>query len=188
MSGVAIAVIAVLALIFLVLFAWAISTYNGFVQVRNNIEKAWANIDVLLVRRHDELSKLIEAVGGYLKHEAKLLNELTELRTGYRQAPDIDQKVLFENRIQKQVSTLGHVWEGYPDLKSSQNFINLQEGISVLESQIADRRELFNDSINIYNIQIESFPDLILAALLSYKRRPMLELPEEMKNDVSVRV
>lgn len=183
----AIILIAVIVLIFGGGFiGYAISIYNSLVQVRNNIEKAWKNIDVLLMQRHDELPKLIDTVKAYMKHEREVLDSLVKLRVGYTEAGGMEEKVDIENRINREMLHLRHVWEGYPDLKASQNFLQVQDRISGLESAIADRREFFNDSVNIYNIQIERFPEVILARILGYRKKEYLEVPEEKKEDVEM--
>ncbi len=166
---------------------YGISIYNTLVQVRNNVGKAWKNIDVLLQQRHDELPKLVDACSAYMKHEREVLDQITKLRTGYDQAKTTDEKTRVENELNKQLGKLQVVWEAYPDLKASQNFLQVQGRVSAVESSIADRREFFNDSVNIYNIAIEQFPNLILAVLLSYQRHPFLEVPEELKKDVKMK-
>lgn len=177
------------AAIIIIVVGWAayiIGTYNSLIQVKNNIEKAWKNIDVVLLQRHDEIPKLIDAVKGYMQHERGLLDKLTRLRTGYREASAIEDKTRIENELNRSLSQLRVAWEAYPDLKASQNFIQLQDRISALESQIADRREFFNDSVNIYNIQIETFPAMLLAKAFGYQRHSFLDVPEERKQDAKV--
>jgi LemA protein len=176
----------VVGLVVLVVLVYTVALYNSLVQVRNNVGKAFANIDVLLMQRHDELALLVEACKGYLKHEVDLLNQLTRLRVGYDEAGSSDEKVQLENRLNREVLKLRHTWEGYPDLKASQNFLQLQQRISTLESSIADRREFFNDTVNTFNIQIERFPALLVAPLLGYRRREFLEVPDEKKRDVEL--
>ena len=166
---------------------YIISLYNSLIQVKNNIEKAWKNIDVLLIQRHDELPKLIDAVKGYMKHERELLTRITQLREGYRNARTIGEKTRIENDLNREIGRVRITLEQYPDLKASNNFLQLQGRISAIESSIADRRELFNDSVNIYNIQIERFPELFLAKIMSYRRHTSLEVPEESKHDVDVK-
>jgi len=165
---------------------YVISIYNSLVQVKNNIDKAWKNIDVLLMQRHDEIPKLVDAVRGYMQHERSLLEKLTELRAGYSKAGTIDEKTKIENEINRGMARLKLVGEAYPELKASQNFIQLQQRISSLESSIADRREFFNDSVNIYNIQIQRFPEMLIAQRLNYGKHALLEVPEEKKQDVKV--
>ena len=169
------------------LVGYLISLYNSLIQVKNNIEKAWKNIDVLLMQRHDELPKLIDAVKGYMKHERELLKRITQLRAGYRNAGTMGEKTRIENDLNREIGRLRITLEQYPDLKASNNFLQLQGRISAIESSIADRRELFNDSVNIYNIQVERFPELILAKIMNYRRQSSLEVPEESKHDVDVK-
>ena len=161
-----IGVVVILLIGVAVLVGYIISLYNSLIQVKNNIEKAWKNIDVLLMQRHDELPKLIDAVKGYMKHERELLKRITQLRAGYRNAGTISEKTRIENDLNREIDRLRITLEQYPDLKASNNFLQLQERISAIESSIADRRELFNDSVNIYKIQIESFHELVLAKIM----------------------
>jgi LemA protein len=181
-------IVVIVAVAGIIVIGYVVALYNSLVQVRNNVGKAWKNIDVLLQQRHDEISKLVEAVRGYAKHEREVLESLTRLRTGYQEAKSIDDKVGIENQINQGLGRLRLAWEGYPDLKASQNFLGLQQRISALESAIADRRELFNDSVNIFNIQIERFPALLMARRLGYGRQQFLEVPEEAKKDVKVQL
>ena len=179
-------VVGIIGLILILLGGYAIGVFNSLVQVRNNVDKAWENIHVLLMQRHDELPKLIDTCKAYMKHEDQVLTKLTKLRVGYDETDSSDEKVKLENQINKEMLGLRHVWEGYPDLKASQNFLQIQGRVSVLETSIADRREFFNDSINIYNIQIERFPEKVVAGLLSYRRRQFLEVPAEKTEDVEM--
>jgi LemA protein len=185
MSGMAI-VVFVLVLIGLGIIGAIVAIYNGLVTVRNNVQKAWQNIDVVLQQRHDELPKLIDTCKAYMKHERDLLNKLTELRTGYTMAKEIEEKVKTENALNELLGKLTVVWEQYPDLKASQNFIQIQDRVSAVESKIADYREMFNDAVNIFNIQIERFPDAVMARAMNMQRRSFLEVPEEKKEDVKM--
>lgn len=164
-----------------------IGIYNALVQAKNNIDKAWANIDVILKQRHDELPKLIDTCKGFMKHERTLLEDLTRARTAFMNAPNTDAKIEAENQIQKGLKSIFAVAENYPDLKSNQNFIQLQNRISGLENDIADRREFFNESVNIYNIRIEQFPDVLVARNIGYTKRALLEIPKAETKDVDVK-
>ena len=166
--------------------SFVVAVYNGLVQVKNNVEKAFNNIDVLLQQRHDELPKLVDAAKGYMKHEQSLLTDIVKLRMKYKEASGVPEKVDIENSINGLLSRLNVLVEQYPDLKAIQSFTHIQERVSMLEEQIADRREFFNDSINIYNIRIERFPDLILAGILGYRKQDYLTVPEEKKQDVTL--
>ena len=175
-----------LAIVAIVSVSYGVAMFNSLVQVKNNVDKAFNNIDVLLQQRHDELPKLIDTCRGYMKHERDILDRLTTLREHYAQAQTTDDKAHIENELNQQFLALAARWEAYPDLKASANFQQIQDRISALEASIADRREFFNDSVNIYNIQIERFPHLILARLLRYTRKAFLEIPDEKKRDVKI--
>jgi LemA protein len=178
--------IVVLALVILGLAVWLVSVYNGLVQLRNNNGKAWSNLDVLLQQRHDELTKLVDAASGYMKHERGALEEVTRLRGGYDAAEDSEKKVRIENELNQAFGRVRVTWEAYPDLKANQDVMLLMQRISALESEIADRREFFNDSVTVYNTTIERFPDLLAAGAFGYFRRDLLVVPEELKQDVKV--
>jgi LemA protein len=168
------------------IIGWIIAMYNGIVTVRNNVRKSWKNIDVVLQQRNDELPKLIDTCKAYLAHESALLTKITELRTGYAAAKEVADKINIENELSKHLAKLHTVWEQYPDLKAVQSFLQIQDRVSALESKIADSREAFNDSVNTYNIQIERFPDLLMAGWLNCRRHAFLEVPEEKKEDVKM--
>lgn len=185
MSAVTIALI--VAAVFILGSGGAIvAIYNGLVTVRNNVQKTWKNIDIVLQQRNDELPKLIDTCKAYMKHEADLLNKLTELRTGYTMAKELEKKISIENELSGLLSKLKMVWEQYPDLKAVQSFLQIQDRVSAVESKIADYREAFNDSVNIFNIQIERFPDLMMAKAMNMQRHSFLEVPEEKKQDVKM--
>ena len=142
---------AIIGLVGFGILGWIVSIHNNLVQVRNNADKNWINIDVVLLQRNEELGKLIDTCKGYMAHEAGLLAKLTEMRSRYGAEKSLVQKAATENDIQGAMSKLQQVWEAYPDLRATENFQQVQRRISALESTIADRRELFNDSVNIFN-------------------------------------
>jgi len=162
-------VLIVLSLLFLALLYYLFSIYNGFVTLRTNIQKAWANIDVLLKQRFDELPNLVEIVKGYAKHEKETLENVTKLRSAVADAKSISEMGAASEALSKNIKTLFAVAENYPDLKANENFLKLQKRITELENLIADRREFYNDSVNLYNIKIASFPDLIIAKMFNFK-------------------
>jgi LemA protein len=184
--GISLVIIVLLLLAAVGLGGIAVSVYNSLVQVRNNVDKSFSNIDVLLQQRHDELPKLVETCKTYMKYEKDILEKIILLREHYGNAKTVDEKTKIENDISTQLVTLTARMEAYPDLKTNQNFIQVQNRISALESGIADRREFFNDSVNIYNIQIERFPHMMLAKMLNYSRKAFLEVPQGKKEDVKL--
>ena len=169
-----------------ILAGYAITVYNSLVRVRENLEKAWHNISVLLQQRHDELLKLVQACRGYMRHEEKVLLEITRLRSQYDEATTIAAKTRAENRLNFHAHGLFMRAENYPELKASQVFLQLQDRVSTLESSIADRREFFNESVRINNIAVERFPESIVASLFSYETQEYLEVPEAAKQDVEL--
>ena len=155
------------------------SLFNSLIQVRNNIKKAWHNIDVLLLQRNEEIPRLIEATKAYVKYERNLLESLTRLRTMYRSAGRTDKKTRIENEIGEKMHSLKAVWEGYPDLMANELFLRLQKRISELENAIADRRTFFNETVTIYNTQREVFPQVVFAGMLGFRHHPLLEAKKE---------
>lgn len=186
--GAEIIILAIIALVVIVIVGWIISIFNGLIRLKNNIKKSWANIDVLLKQRSDELPKLIESVKGYMKHERGLLTELTAARTAFLKAETIPQKAKADGMITGALKTLFAVAENYPNLKANENFIQLQNRISGLENELADRREFYNDSVNTFNIRIESFPDRIIAGMMGLRQpAEFFKVGEEEKKDVEIK-
>ena len=182
-------IIVAAALLFLAAAAvgYFVILYNGLIIVSRNIEKAWANIDVLLKQRHDEIPKLIKICEGYMKYERETLEKITAARTACIQAKTIPESSQAEGDLAKSLKTLFAVAENYPDLKANQNFTQLQQRVSYLESQIADRRELYNDSVNNYNIRINQIPDMFVAGMLNMQSKELFKVVEEDKSDVDIK-
>ena len=160
---------------------YLISLFNGLVQVRNNIGKAWHNIDVLLIQRNEEVPKLIDLTKTHVQYERGMLESLTKLRTMYRSAGRSDKKTKIENELGERMQGLEALWEGYPDLKANVLFLQLQQRITELESAIADRRAFFNDTVTIYNTQREVFPQVVFAWMLGFRHHPLLDMRKEMR-------
>lgn len=158
-----------------------ISSYNKLVMLKFNVEKAFANIDVILKQRADEIPNLIKIVKEYRGYEAGLLEKLTEVRTRFLNTTDANQKVELSNEMDKAMKSIFAVSENYPDLKASQSFSDLQRRVSELEDAISDRREFFNESVNMYNIGITEFPTVILSKILGYNQKSLLQISEQEK-------
>ncbi len=185
--GIAVIIVVIAGLFIIGILGYFISIYNGLVTLKNNIKKSWANIDVLLKQRSDELPKLIESVKGYLKHERQTLQELTTARTAFLNAQSMADKAKADSMITGALKTLFAVSENYPNLKASDNFIQLQNRISGLENELSDRREFYNDSVNTFNIRIQSFPDMMIAGMMRLLPQEMFKVTEEEKKDVAVK-
>jgi LemA protein len=172
-----------------VVVIYFIITYNSLVSIRNNVEKAWANIDVLLKQRNDELPKLIDTCKAYMAHESQTLEKVISARLGVdaaRETHDVAGLSKAESALTSSLGGLFALAENYPDLKADQTFINLQQRITGLENQIADRREFYNDSVNNNNVRIQQFPDLIVAGVFNFERKELLRFASAELKDVDV--
>jgi len=166
------------------LIAYVVGVYNMLVRLANNIDKAWSNIDVILKQRHDELPKLVQVCNSYMTHERETLESVTKARNAYSAGLNINDKAQAENQIVGALGKLFAVAEQYPDLKANQEFLAIQQRISALESTIADRREFYNDSVNLYNIGIEQIPTLWVAQQIGYTERPLLTVAPTDRKDM----
>jgi len=170
--------------------AYTITIYNALVQLKHNVSKAWANIDVLLKQRHDELPKLVETCKQYMKFEQDTLTRVIEARSkvfSAREAGNVAALGQAETGMRAALGNLFALAESYPDLKANQTFQQLQTRISALENAIADRREFYNESVNVNNVRIEQFPDVIVARMFNFKEAQLLVFSEEEKKDVDVK-
>ena len=166
------------------LIAYVVMIFNGLIALKNDIAKAWANIDILLKQRHDELSKLLEVCKGYMDFERDTLQKITQARSMYQQAVSVDQKAQADQSMTSALRGFFAVAENYPQLKANDNFMRLQVRITELESQIADRREFYNDSVNTFNIRIQQMPDTFVASFMNLAPQPMFKVEEADKADV----
>jgi LemA protein len=165
-------------IIFLVILM-AISLYNRLVKLRNNREQAFADVDVQLKQRHDLIPQLVESVKGYMGHERGVLTEITEARSNAMKATTINDKIAAENRLSTALEGLKVSVEAYPDLKASQNFLDLQNEISDIENKIAAARRFFNSATKELNVATELFPSNLIATLFNFKRETMFELGDQ---------
>ncbi len=172
--------------VLLVVVIYATTIYNGLVNLRNNIEKSWSNIDVLLKQRFDELPKLIKVCEGYMQHEQKTLEAVIKARSMVQNAQGEQDSLQAQNLLTDTLRSLFMVVERYPDLKADSAFLGLSRRISELEDMIADRREYYNDSVTIYNIRIEQIPDVLVARLFNFTDRPLWRIDAAHRQDVTV--
>jgi LemA protein len=173
-----------------VILIYAISLYNNLVQLKHAVSKAWANIDVLLKQRHDELPKLVEVCKQYKQFEQATLERVIAARSrvqAAREGQDIAALGAAEGAMRASLGGLFAVAEAYPELKTNENYMQLQTRITGLENGIADRRELYNESVNIYNVRIEQFPDTLIAKALNFDAQPLLEFSTQEKSDVDMK-
>ena len=186
MSVSAIALLAFIAIALL----YGIVIYNNLVRLKHAIAKAWANIDVLLKQRHDELPKLVEVCRQYKQFEETTLTRVIEARarvSSARADHDVPALGAAEGMLRMGLGQLFAVAEAYPELKANEHFMQLQTRITSLENTIADRREWYNESVNVHNVRIEQFPDLIVARLFQFSAQPLLEFSTAEKADVDMK-
>jgi LemA protein len=178
----------VLALIVVTVF-YVIAIYNRLVNLKHNATKAWSNIDVLLKQRHDELPKLIDTCKEYMQYERETLEKVINARSraaSARASGDIGALGAAEGALRIGLGQLFALAEDYPDLKANETFQHLQARITGLEDSIADRREFYNESVNLNNIGIEEFPDVIIARFFNFKSFQLLEFEQSELADVNV--
>jgi LemA protein len=165
---------------------YGVGIYNGLIRLKHNVDQAWANIDVLLKQRSDELPKLVDTVKGYIAHERGVLTQITEARAAVMQARTPGEQGPAEDLLRGALGRLFAVAESYPELKADTSFNQLQHRISEIEEQIADRREFYNHSVNAINVRIEQIPDTFVASLMQLGPRELFEVSEGDRRDVSI--
>lgn len=180
---------AIFWIVLTLVLVYAITLYNSLVNVKNAVAKAWSNIDVLLKQRHDELPKLVDTCQQYMQYEQSTLEKVTQARTRVseaRQSHDLGALGLAESALRSGLGQLFALAEAYPDLKANEQFLHLQSRISGLENAIADRREFYNESVNINNVAIEQFPGVLLARLFNFKAFELLKFAVAELADVDI--
>src|SRR3989339_1157230 len=174
--GIALVLLIFLGMAALGIVLFFVGIYNQLVHLKVSIEKAWANIDVLLKQRYDEIPKLVQVCEGYMKYERDTLEKVTLARTKYLEAKTPSQVAQADSGLAGALKSLFAVAENYPELKANENFMQLQGRVSYLENQIADRREFYNDSVAIFNTRIKQIPDVFIANFLKYSERDMFKV------------
>ena len=183
-----IAIVVILALL-VALIVYLTGIYNGLVNLRENVKVAWANIDVLLKQRHDELPKLVDTCKRYMQFEQETLEKVMRARASVSQAStsgNVAAVGAAEQQLRAGIGRLFAVAENYPQLKTDETFKQLQGRIIALEESIADRRELYNDQVNLNNIRVKVFPDVMIAQRFGFLPAQLLEFTSEEKRDVDV--
>ena len=176
-------------LVLAIVLVYGVILFNSLVSVKNAVAKAWANIDVLLKQRHDELPKLVDTCKQYMQHEQATLEKVIQARARVadaRESQNIGALGSAEGALRSGLGRLFALVESYPELKANEQFLHLQSRISGLENAIADRREFYNESANINNVRIEQFPELVIAKWFKFKRFEMLQFASEQLKDVDI--
>ena len=161
--------------------------YNNLVKLRLRVKNAWSQIDVQLQRRFDLIPNLIETAKGYMTHEQKVFEDIARLRTSWANAASVGEKADLNNQLSNALKTIMAVSENYPDLKASQNFLDLQEELRVTENKISFSRQFYNDSVMLYNTKLEVVPSNIVASMFSFKPEEFFKTEgEEARQNVKV--
>lgn len=179
----------ILLAILIVLIGYGVGIYNGLVKLREGVSQALSNIGVLLKQRHDELPKLVDTCKQYMQHEAETLERVMRARSAVASAQGSGNVAALgaaEGMLRAGLGQLFAVAEAYPNLKADESFRHLQVRITSLEEQIADRRELYNESVNLNNIRVDSVPDLFVARAFGFLRATLLEFTDTETADVDV--
>jgi LemA protein len=179
----------IVAAVLVVIVFYFVLVYNSLISIRNNVSKSWANIEVLLKQRNEELPKLVDTCKHYMKHEQETLEKVSKARAQAERAREIGDVASLdaaENVIRAGLGNIFAVAEAYPELKADRDFAHLQSRITGLENAIADRREFYNDSVYINNVRIQQFPQVIVARLAGFNVLQMLNFSAAELKDVDI--
>jgi len=182
MSIVAYIIIGIILLVAIYVFI----TYNGLVQARNIVKEAFSTMDIYLKKRWDLIPNLVEVVKGYMKYEQETFSEIASLRANSYENMSIDKKLDVNEQLTQGISKIMAVSENYPELKASENFLQLSRDLTKIEDEIANSRKYYNGSVRILNNKIQMFPSSIVASIFGFKQANMFEASAEEKNNVKV--
>ena len=173
-------------ILFVVFFVvgWLVGIYNSLVKIKNRTKEAWADIDVQLKRRYNLIPNLMETVKGYASHEKGVFEKVTQARAQAMGAQNVEEKAKAENMLSNTLKSLFAVSENYPDLKASQNFLELQRELRDTEDKIQAARRFYNTNVRDLNIKRESFPSSIVAQMFNFKKMDLFELQEVEQREV----
>ena len=179
--GLIIGIVVVVIIVLTVLF------YNSLVSSKNRVKKEWSEIDVQLQRRFDLIPNLVESVKGYTKHESETLTKLTELRTSWNETTSIKEKGKLNHDLTENLKSVYMVVENYPELKASENFLQLQTELSNTEEKISEARNGYNSAVNEYNTKIDIIPTNIIAGIFHFEKSELFEVEnDEARKNVKV--
>ena len=185
-------VLYIVLIVVAVIAFWVIAVYNGLIRSKNRVDEAYSDIDVQLKRRYDLIPNLVETVKGYMTHERETLTKLTEARSAAMAVHDnkgatLAQREQAENMLSNTLKSLFAVTENYPDLKASQNFLQLQDEISDTENKIQASRRFYNGNVRDFNTKIQVFPTNLIAGMLKFAKYEFFQAAEGEKQNVQVK-
>lgn len=173
----------IILIIAVLIVLWVVAVYNGLIKRRNRTKEAWADIDVQLKRRYDLIPNLVETVKGYATHERELFEKVTEARSRAMGAKSIKEHSDAENALSSTLKTLFAVSENYPQLRASENFLELQKELTDTEDKVQAARRFYNNNVMELNTKIESFPANLIASTFGFKQMELFELAEKEERE-----
>jgi LemA protein len=179
-------VLLVIVVLAVLIGLWYIATMNSLRQLEVKVEEAESGIDVALTKRFDVLTKLVNAVKGYAKHEAETLENVTKWRAGLPKELTLEQKQEFMSKMDSIQSGINVAVEAYPDLKANQSFLNLQQNITDVEEHLQAARRLFNANVSTINSRIVTFPTSIVAGMIGMSKKEFFEAESAKREDVEI--
>lgn len=172
----------ILIIIAIVIVVYIFATYNSFISRKNKIKQAYSGIDVYLTQRFDLIPNLVECVKGYMAYEKETLEKIVTMRQAYLNNKDLKEGEMLNNECNRIIMMA----EGYPELKASEQFLNLQKNLSKIESQLQAARRIYNAEVNVYNNKVQMFPSNILAGMFGFKEEEYFEAEEASKSNVKI--
>ncbi|MFH1315165.1 MAG: LemA family protein [Candidatus Uhrbacteria bacterium] len=173
--------------VIVVIAFWLILTYNGLIRIRNRVKEAWSDIEVQLKRRYDLIPNLVNAIKGYTKHEEGVFTKVTEARAAAMSAKTPGEHAKTENMLSETLKSLFAVTENYPELKASQNFLQLQNELTDTENKIQASRRFYNGIVRDFNTKVQVFPTNIIANMLGFKQAEFFDAPDEVNETPNVK-
>lgn len=169
-----------------VILIYVLITYNGLIKSNNLVKEAFSTMDVYLKKRWDLIPNLVEVVKAYAKHEKETIEKITTLRKNTYESMSIDKKINVNEELTQDLSKIMIISENYPDLKSSQNFIELSHELTEIEDEIANSRKYYNGTVRIFNNKVQMFPSNLVARIFGFHCANMFEANTDEKNNVKV--
>lgn len=182
------AMMIVLVVILIVIVIYFLFVYNGLTKLKNLVEEAFSTMDVYLKKRWDLIPNIVETVKGYAEHEKKTLEEVVVARGGNYESLNSRDKVDLNKKLSPNISRLMALAESYPELKASENFINLSKELSKVEEDIANARKYYNGTVRKMNDKVQMFPSNIVAKIMGFKVYPMFEIDAEARENIKVEI
>lgn len=176
----------IILIIVVLLVLFIISTYNGLIKSKMNVDNAWSQIDVQLQRRFDLIPNFVETVKGYMAHEQETFEKIAQLRTSWANANSVSDKAKLDNELSSTLKTIMAVSENYPELKANENFLQLSEELRNTENKISFSRQFYNDSVTMYNTKLQVFPSNIIAGMFNFTARDLFKTDDEARKNVKV--